>query len=80
MRADIGSLSPCFGYGPHEPWPGEAQARASRALTASHQAHRDAARRARGAGAGTRALIEILLAHRTMPPATPAGAMVNRSP
>jgi putative transposase len=37
-RADIGSLSPCFGCGPYEPWIGEAQARASRAFTASHQA------------------------------------------
>jgi len=43
-----------------------AQAKGSRAFTASHQAYWDAARRARGDAAGTRALIEILLAHRTM--------------
>ncbi len=47
-----------------------AQAKATRAFTASHQAYWDAARRARGDAAGTRALIEILLAHRSMP-ATP---------
>jgi hypothetical protein len=44
-----------------------AQAKASEAFTASHQVYWDAARRARGDAAGTRALIEILLAHRTMP-------------
>jgi hypothetical protein len=43
-----------------------AQAQASRAFTTSHQAYWDAARRARGDSAGTRALIEILLAHRSM--------------
>ncbi len=52
-----------------------AQARASRAFTASHQAYWDAARRARGYAAGTRALIEILLAHRTMPATTLTVAM-----
>jgi transposase len=43
-----------------------AQAKARGAFTASHQAYWDATRRARGDAAGTRALIEILLAHRTM--------------
>jgi transposase len=52
-----------------------AQARASRAFTASHQAYWDAARRARGDAAGTRALIEILLAHRTMAAAVLTAAM-----
>ena len=52
-----------------------AQAKASRAFTASHQAYWDAARRARGDAAGTRALIEILLAHRTMPAAALIAAM-----
>ncbi len=44
-----------------------AQARARGVFTASHQSYWDAARRARGDRAGTRALIEILLAHRSMP-------------
>jgi transposase len=43
-----------------------AQAKSRGAFTGSHQAYWDAARRARGDAAGTRALIEILLAHRTM--------------
>jgi transposase len=43
-----------------------AQAKASGAFTATHQQYWDAARRARGDTAGTRALIEILLAHRTL--------------
>lgn len=43
-----------------------AQAKASGAFTATHQRYWDAARRARGDAAGTRALIEILLAHRTV--------------
>ncbi|GAS91355.1 transposase [Mycolicibacterium brisbanense] len=43
-----------------------AQAKASGAFTATHQQYWDAARRARGDAAGTRALIEILLAHRTL--------------
>jgi transposase len=42
------------------------QAKTRGAFTTSHQAYWDAARRARGDAAGTRALIEILLAHRTM--------------
>ncbi|MDT7722678.1 MAG: hypothetical protein QOE94_3689 [Mycobacterium sp.] len=52
-----------------------AQAKARGAFTASHQAYWDAARRDRGDTAGTRALIEVLLAHRTMPATTLTGAM-----
>jgi len=52
-----------------------AQAKACGAFTASHQTYWDAARRARGDAAGTRALIEILLAHRTMPAAALTAAM-----
>jgi hypothetical protein len=52
-----------------------AQAKASRAFTASHQAYWDAARRARGDAAGTSALIEVLLAHRTMTAASLIAAM-----
>ena len=44
-----------------------AQAKACGAFTATHQAYWDAARKARGDAAGTRALIEVLLAHRTLP-------------
>ncbi len=44
-----------------------AQAKASGAFTATHQAYWDAARRQHGDAAGTRALIEVLLAHRTLP-------------
>jgi transposase len=46
-----------------------AQARAAGAFTPSHQGYWDAARRARGDQAGTRALIEVLLGHRTLPAA-----------
>lgn len=52
-----------------------AQARARGVFTASHQSYWDAARRARGDRAGTRALIEILLAHRSMPAAALTTAM-----
>lgn len=52
-----------------------AQAKACGAFTASHQAYWDAARRARGDAAGTRALIEVLLAHRTLPTAALTSAM-----
>jgi len=41
------------------------QARAAGVFTTAHQDYWDAARRARGDTAGTRALIEVLLAHRT---------------
>src|SRR5262245_28780116 len=44
-----------------------AQAKACGAFTATHQRYWEAARRTRGDAAGTRALIEILLAHRTLP-------------
>jgi hypothetical protein len=50
-----------------------AQARAAGAFTASHQRYWDAARRARGDRAGTRALTEVLLGHRTLP----AGALIR---
>ena len=43
-----------------------AQAKARGVFTASHQSYWDAARLARGDSAGTRSLIAILLAHRTM--------------
>lgn len=46
-----------------------AQAKACGAFSAEHQGYWDAARRANGDAAGTRALIEILLAHRTLPAA-----------
>jgi hypothetical protein len=52
-----------------------AQAKASGAFTATHQQYWDAARRARGDAAGTRALIELLLAHRTLPRAGLEAAM-----
>jgi len=52
-----------------------AQAKTSKAFTGSHQAYWDAARRHSGDAAGTRALIEILLAHRTMPAAALTTAM-----
>ncbi len=44
-----------------------AHAKAAGAFTASHQRYWDAARRDRGDGPGTRALVEVLLAHRTLP-------------
>ncbi len=52
-----------------------AQAKARGGFTASHHSYWDAARRARGDAAGTRALIEILLAHRTMAAAALTAAM-----
>jgi hypothetical protein len=52
-----------------------AQATASGAFTATHQRYWDAARRIRGDAAGTRALIELLLAHRTLPTAALDAAM-----
>ena len=44
-----------------------AQAKASGTFTPSHQRYWDAVRRARGDGPGTRSLVEVLLAHRTVP-------------
>jgi hypothetical protein len=52
-----------------------AQAKATGAFTPTHQTYWDAARRARGDAAGTRALIEVLLAHRTLPAAALVAAM-----
>ena len=52
-----------------------AQAKACGAFTAAHQAYWDAARRDRGDKAGTAALIEVLLAHRTLPAAALGTAM-----
>jgi len=52
-----------------------ARARAAGAFTAAHQGYWDAARRQRGDAAGTRALIEVLLAHRTLPAAALEAAM-----
>jgi hypothetical protein len=46
-----------------------ARARAAGTFTAAHQACWDAARRKHGDAAGTRALIEVLLAHRALPAA-----------
>ncbi len=51
------------------------QAKASGTFTGTHQAYWDAARKARGDAAGTRALIEVLLAHRTLPAAALITAM-----
>jgi transposase len=52
-----------------------AQAKACGAFTGTHQRYWDAARRERGDAAGTRALIELLLAHRTLPAAALTAAM-----
>ena len=52
-----------------------AQAKAAGAFTRVHQQYWDAARRAHGDAAGTRALIEVLLAHRTLPAAALTAAM-----
>ena len=52
-----------------------AQAKAKGTFTASHQGYWDAVRRARGDAAGTRALIEILLAHRALPAPALTAAM-----
>jgi hypothetical protein len=52
-----------------------AQAKASGAFTATHQQYWDAARREHGDAAGTRSLIGVLLAHRTLPAAALQTAM-----
>lgn len=52
-----------------------AHAKASGVFSTAHQRYWDAARRTRGDAAGTRALIEILLAHRTMPHSALLAAM-----
>jgi transposase len=54
-----------------------AQARAAGAFTPVHQRYWDAARRAHGDAAGTRALIEVLLAHRTLPADALTAAMTK---
>lgn len=52
-----------------------AQAKACGAFTPSHQRYWDTARRVMGDARGTRALVEVLLAHRTLPVAHLATAM-----
>ena len=52
-----------------------AQAKACGAFTPTHQRYWDAARRERGDAGGTRALIEVLLAHRSLPAAALIAAM-----
>jgi Mu transposase-like protein len=54
-----------------------AQARAASTFTAAHQGYWDAARRQHGDAAGTRALIEVLLAHRTLPADALTAAMTR---
>ena len=52
-----------------------AQAKTAGTFTRSHQAYWDACRAARGDAGGTRSLIEVLLAHRTLPAAALVLAM-----
>ena len=52
-----------------------AQAKACGAFTPTHQRYWDTARRVMGDARGTRALVEILLAHRTLPSPDLAAAM-----
>jgi hypothetical protein len=52
-----------------------AQAKAAGVFTQTHQRYWDAVRQARGDTAGTKALVEILLAHRTQPAAALIAAM-----
>jgi predicted nucleic acid-binding protein len=54
-----------------------AQARAAGTFTTAHQRYWDAARRQHGDAAGTRMLIEVLLAHRTLPADALAAAMAR---
>ena len=51
------------------------QAKAAGVFTGAHQAYWDAARAKRGDGPGTRDLIEVLLAHRTLPAPALVAAM-----
>jgi len=61
------------------PGPGPARSlRAAGVFTAAHQGYWDAARRQHGDAAGTRALIEVLLAHRALP-ATALQAALTRA-
>jgi transposase len=52
-----------------------AQAKTSGTFTHTHQRYWDAVRKARGDAAGTRALVEVLLAHRTLPATVLVAAM-----
>jgi hypothetical protein len=52
-----------------------AQAKACGAFTPTHQRYWDATRRVMGDARGTRALVEVLLAHRTLPASDLAAAM-----
>jgi transposase len=54
-----------------------AQARAAGAFTPLHQRYWDATRRAHGDATGTRALIEVLLAHRTLPASAVTAAIAR---
>jgi len=54
-----------------------AQARAAGVFTVAHQRYWDAARFKHGDAAGTRALIEVLLAHRTLPATAVEAAMTR---
>jgi transposase len=54
-----------------------AQARAAGVFTGAHQQYWDASRHSHGDGAGTRMLIEILLAHRTLPAAALTAALTR---
>ena len=51
------------------------QAKTAGTFTVSHQRYWDVVRRAHGDQAGTRALVEVLLAHRTLPAAVLIAAM-----
>lgn len=51
------------------------QAKAAGSFTLAHQAYWETARAARGDAGGTRALVEVLLAHRTLPAAALIAAM-----
>jgi hypothetical protein len=53
------------------------QAKAAGLFTSTHQAFWDTARRSRGDAAGTRALIELLLAHRRLPTTVLLAAMTK---
>jgi hypothetical protein len=54
-----------------------AQAKAAGVFTGTHQRYWGAVRRARGDAAGTRALIEVLLAHRALPAGSLQAAMAK---
>lgn len=54
-----------------------ARAKAAGVFTTAHQVYWDTARQAHGDGAGTRMLVEVLLAHRTLPATALASAMTK---